>query len=279
MSRKIIEVPYRSQWDADANKTKNDCGATSLAMCINYFGGNVTTNDVFEKTGADQGYITFEQLVKAAKALGYSLTGTAYKTLTDLKSSIDKSIPAIVVLHYGDLIDKLDTFKGPHILVVVGYDDKGVYVNDPDYWGANREQGKQKLHSYETFNKAWQSTVDGNFAGNLWYIDKPTNNNPTNTEEKPTELEDALEKMRKSRDEWKRVYKEEVDKNTELMDKVETDRKTIEDLRTAIATNKTPLSEYRLSLLLMEILSRLTTQATEKAKNSVLQVKKVGGKE
>jgi uncharacterized protein YvpB len=277
---KILEVPYKSQWDPDADDAKNDCGCSSLAMLLSYLGKEVTTNEVYEATGekADDG-TNFEQLVVAAKKFGFDLIGSANKTLNDLKSLIDNSILGMVVVHYGFLNGRQDPYKGPHILVVSGYDDKYIYTEDPDFAYSRRDEGHKKVYLIEDFDKGWASTLDGNYPRNLWYINKPTNSNPTNTEEKPTELEDALEKMRKSRDEWKRVYKEEVDKNTELMDKAETDRKTIENLQTAIATNKTPLGEYKLSLLLIEILSRLTTQATKKMKNTVLQVKKVGGKE
>jgi uncharacterized protein YvpB len=171
---KLLKVPYKSQWDSDAKGTNNDCGPTSLAMVINYFGGNVTTDRVFLETKAGQGYITFTQLRDAAKSLGYTLSGSAYKSINEIKELIDKQLPAIVVLHYGDIKERQDTFTGPHILVVVGYDDKGVYVNDPNFWGARRNEGYQKYIPLDEFLKGWNSTVDGNRPGNLYFVAPPS---------------------------------------------------------------------------------------------------------
>lgn len=170
---KRLDVPYKSQWDADAGVSKDDCGAASLAMDLNYFGLHITTNGIFDLTDSALDYLTADELNKAATTLGYKFICTSGKNIEDLKKCIDMGMPALVVVHYGDLNGRQDKFEGPHIIVVTGYDDKFIYTNDPDFWGTRRDEGKDKAYAINDFIKAWNSTVDKNYPGNLWYIEKP----------------------------------------------------------------------------------------------------------
>ena len=171
---KKLEVKYKSQWDDDAIKAKSDCGACSLSMCLEYFGKKITTDEVYVATGetSDNG-LNFLQLVAAAKSFGFTLIGTAYKSLNDLKALIGEGIPAVVVLHYGFLSNRQDTYTGGHILVVSGYDDNYIYTEDPDFAYSRRDEGHQKAYSIAEFDKAWASTLDGNYPRNLWHLVPP----------------------------------------------------------------------------------------------------------
>jgi len=242
--KKTLNVPYKSQWDTDAYKTNNDCGPTSCAMVLNFYGGSYTTNQVFEETGAGTGFITAIQLRKAMYTLGYVMNLTSGRKIADLKASIDRGIPVMVVLHYGYLTDNQDSFTGAHILVVVGYDDNGIYFNDPDFYSSRREEGKQRYNKNADFDRAWQSTIDGNLAGNFWTINPPNgvlntpiindNNNSIDLDtDIPTEIEDkfSLKEVKRYDKHWsfKDLILDWVDMTTEIdklkskLDKTESD--------------------------------------------------------
>lgn len=161
---KNLLVPYLSQWDTTASKTRNDCGPSSLAMALNFYGENLTVDQVFEKTGAGTGYISLPQLAKAASYYGYKCEAFTNGTAEALRGFINQGIPVITVVHYGLLSSRQDTnFSGPHIFLTVGYRDDGYFVNDPDFWGSFRKDGDHHFYTKADFENAWeQSALDGN---------------------------------------------------------------------------------------------------------------------
>jgi len=174
---KKLSVPHISQWDTNASYSKNDCIPVCSAMLVAYYGGNLTPDQISSRIGT-QGLVNFDQIRKALDAFGYKLIGETYKTMDDLKKSIDKGIPFIAIVHYGDLPNRQDTYTGGHAVVVTGYDDNNVYVNDPDFWGDRRLEGKSKAYPISSFYTAWQSRADGNNPSNLWYLDAPLPESP-----------------------------------------------------------------------------------------------------
>lgn len=162
---KNLPVKYLSQWDDDAKLSNNDCGAVSVAQIINFLGGNVTSDQVQEKTGAGEGLVSVEQLLTAIRSLGYVGEFYTGQTIDSLKRMIDKDIPVIVLVHYGSLNSTQDqVFKGGHFMPIVGYRaDNGVYANDPNFQGDIRSQGDHHNYTNAEFMKAWgDATNDGN---------------------------------------------------------------------------------------------------------------------
>lgn len=156
---KVLSVPYKSQWDGDAGKTANDCGPTSIAMILNYYekADRYTTNEVFDKTGAGQGLISFDQLEKAISALGYTYTREYSCTPARLKQLLDQDTPPIALVKYGNLKSTQDKqFKGGHFFVPVGYrGDEGYFVNDSNFKDAYRQHGDHHFYTKEEFESAW----------------------------------------------------------------------------------------------------------------------------
>ena len=169
MAGKILNIPYKSQHDADAQKSRNDCGATSLAMVLGYYGIEVTTDEVWAKTGAGSGYINFQQLKEVAKSYGFGSRYEINRKPQRLKDLIDQGIPPIIVVHYGCLSSRQDKkFKGGHIVVVSGYRDDGYFVKDPNFWGKYRSHGSNHFYKKDEFEEAWKkSTIDKNPANCL----------------------------------------------------------------------------------------------------------------
>lgn len=172
---KILKVPYISQWDADANFSRDDCVPTCSAMMIAYYGGSVSVNKIAEKTG--QGLVDFNEIQAALKSFNYNIIGTSFRTIDDFKKSIDSGIPVLCIIHYGDLPNRQDTgYSGGHAVVGIGYEEVDgkitkVYVNDPDFYSPRRNEGASKEYAAADFIKAWQSKADGNNPGNMWYLD------------------------------------------------------------------------------------------------------------
>ncbi|MBN2503180.1 MAG: C39 family peptidase [Anaerolineales bacterium] len=178
MGRIIPSIPYKSQVDADADDNRNDCGPTALAMVLNAFGHNVTTNAVYKRTGAKpNAYVSVTQLMNASRSYGIPFNHFYAWNLTKLKQMVNQGKTMIALVHYGSFVEvnpgvstQNTSFTGPHFVVVVAYDDDHIYVNDPLWWGSRRSEGFRKAWTYNQFLKAWGSNhIDGNkdFSGIL----------------------------------------------------------------------------------------------------------------
>jgi hypothetical protein len=167
MSNRILNVPYKSQNDPDANLKRTDCGPCCVAMILCGTGQPVTTNAVTAAANqqADNG-LTQSQVISAAAAFGLSMAWQQGFSLDNLKQYVDNGQPPIALVKYANLPDRVDKAStGGHYVVVVGYDDgtQRVFINDPDYYpGTNG--GYQKAYSYETWLSAWGGFAAGENA-------------------------------------------------------------------------------------------------------------------
>lgn len=138
----MIAVPYRSQEDPDAGRYRNDCGAACVGMLLDWQGVHLTTNALAAQTTLaqhDDG-LTCWQL---AALLNKNGVPARVRTLhlADLRAELDAGRPVILLVWYGHIPNRQATFSGGHFFVVVGYDEDSFYVNDPDWWGARRNEG------------------------------------------------------------------------------------------------------------------------------------------
>lgn len=160
----IPAIPYKSQYDPDAEEFRNDCGPACLAMVLNGFGINVSTNAVFRKTGAKaNNYVSVSQLMRASLSYGLPFDYFYAWTIDKLKAAVQDGTPVIALVHYGAWsqinpgISTQNTFQGPHFVVVLGFDDQYIYVNDPLWKAERRAEGYRKAWTYEQFDAAWGS--------------------------------------------------------------------------------------------------------------------------
>ena len=164
MGSKILNVPYKSQNDPDANLKHTDCGSCCVAMILNGIGQPVTTNAVTAAANqqGDNGLMQ-SQVVSAAAAFGLSMAWQQGFSLDNLKHFVDSGQPPIALVKYAYLPDRVDQAStGGHYVNVVGYDDSTqcVFINDPDYYpGTNG--GYQKSYSYQTWMSAWGGFAPG----------------------------------------------------------------------------------------------------------------------
>lgn len=167
-------VPYKSQWDPDANDSRDDCGPTSASMVLEFLDGKKrTSNEVFVKTGAakDQA-ITIPQLQNAIAQYGFTSQFYVGQTIEQLKAWIDKGIIPIALVHYGDLSSRQDKgFSGGHFFPVVGYRNDAIIANDPDFYAPLRGDGDHHGYLLTDFINAWKNaTKDANPANSYLVI-------------------------------------------------------------------------------------------------------------
>jgi len=137
--RFIIEkVPFFPQEDFQ-------CGPSSLAGVLNYWGVSAAPEDIAHEIFSEtaRGTLTVDMVIYAQKK---GLNATQYKSsLQDLKKNISSGYPVIVLVDYG-----ISLYQVNHFMVVVGYDDRGFFVNS----------GKKtnKFLAEEDFLKSWEKT-------------------------------------------------------------------------------------------------------------------------
>lgn len=166
----LSSIPYKSQYDLDADEGRNDCGPASIAMLLHGFGINASTNAVFRKTGAKSNqYVSIGQLMRAATSYGIAFDFFYNWSIPQLIDGLQHGKAIMTLVHYGAWsqinpgISTQNTFKGPHFVAVVGADDENIYVNDPLWNGARRGDGFRRAWTYAQFFDAWSTNdLDGN---------------------------------------------------------------------------------------------------------------------
>ena len=169
----IPEVPYFFQYSNRLHPTAS-CQNTSIAMLLAYFGWSGTPDDITRAYGKD--YAQSPAGLAAvfndyASRSGYPkrLVPNTSGTLTGLRAELDQGRPVIThgfFTNYG------------HVLVVLGYDANGYYVNDPagawsqvfkgGYPGSSSTAGKKIYYEKDAFERA-VATYDGYSFTTLWY--------------------------------------------------------------------------------------------------------------
>ena len=129
--KKILKVPYKKQTD-NLYDPDTTCNLTSVAMVLEYLGarrreeysGIVQFEDELHRCCVDRSLDRRKadhlvQLIRLYKCRDNFTTQASVKLV---RESIDRDLPCITHGWF--------TENG-HILVIVGYDDKGFYVHDP----------------------------------------------------------------------------------------------------------------------------------------------------
>lgn len=122
----------------DVRQSANySCGATALQAVLNYWGIDIEENELIELLGTNPDYGTDERdLVRVARQVGLEAELKDNLTLSDLKRSIREGVPVIVDCQswrgsaYSNKSWSDDWYDG-HYMVVIGVDDKNVYLEDP----------------------------------------------------------------------------------------------------------------------------------------------------
>lgn len=121
------------------------CGPASLAGVLNFWGINITPDDISKEIYSESARGTLNiDMILYTQIMG--LNAAQYKgSMDDLKKNIESGYPVIVLVDYG-----LSLYQANHFMVVVGYNEHGVTVN------SGKDKGK--FISEEDFMKTWERT-------------------------------------------------------------------------------------------------------------------------
>lgn len=173
-----LNVPYISQYDETARTHLIDSGPTSLAMILNAnkpVAEHVTVDELYarhlpdkdasqptlppemERIGRDEGL--------AIRRINYADSTAA---LQGLQTLIQQGTPFVALVNYGELdaIAKNNYGRGLY-MVVTGFDGKHVFVHDPLFRGARRNEGRFFVWRNQRFLDAWGSSHE---VGNLDFV-------------------------------------------------------------------------------------------------------------
>lgn len=149
----LIDVPYYSQEDKEAQWAGNDCGIACVYMLVAFhrqeppdFTIDWLAKKVLPRPSA---FAYTSHLVRAGALAGVEMMSSDFRdpalqlNPSNIKNEIDKGRPVIQLIGYGHLTQRLNQkFKGGHYVVVVGYNEFGYFINDPDWYGPRRLEGK-----------------------------------------------------------------------------------------------------------------------------------------
>jgi hypothetical protein len=150
-NRVVNDVPYRSQEDPDAKQYRNECGVACVAMVIDYVRAKrgqaplgKTLNQLASETNLARNDVGLfvRDLEALADKYGLDTSVNSSLTMNAIVEQVRLGRPPIMLIRYGALTQRQATFAGGHFVVVVGFDDTSFYLNDPDWFGTRRNEGK-----------------------------------------------------------------------------------------------------------------------------------------
>jgi len=128
-----MNIPYVGQVGAGAQEHGNDCGAACACMVIGWAGQSIPTVDALynEVHPIGDSYLQVADVMRALLTRGIDCDWDAGVS-TDRLADLVQKAPCIALIKYGDLEHvRPNPFNGSHFVVVVGADDKNIYIHDP----------------------------------------------------------------------------------------------------------------------------------------------------
>lgn len=163
---RVIEgVPMVSQLASGHKDSRSICSPTSLLMVLNYYGKNLSLDEVTAGT-FDTGtklYGNWPQNVAYAGEQGMRAYTRRCLSINPVKNLIAKGIPVIasvVSKKQEELEGSAFAFPSGHLMVVVGFQKKGneeyIVVNDP---ASDTDEEVRKLYKLDQWVKVWRHYI------------------------------------------------------------------------------------------------------------------------
>lgn len=161
--------------------TEYSCGASSLESVLAYYGRDIDEENlrVLLGTTAESGTYP-DDIVRVAEQLGFQATVKENLTNADLKESLGEGVPVMVdgqawrgSYEFNDSWSNI--VDDGHWMVVIGMDEKNVYLEDPYILGSrgymSLQEFEQRWHNARGLTPS--DTVRQNHLGIFIRSDKP----------------------------------------------------------------------------------------------------------
>jgi len=132
------------------------CGASSFQAVLCYWGFDYFETDLRTLLNTTPGHGTYPwDMVRVAESLGLEAEWRDNLTLADLETSIQDGVPVIIDAQRWRESGKTweDSWAAGHYMVVIGIDNRSVYLEDPALLGTrlamDRDDFLQSWHDYE----------------------------------------------------------------------------------------------------------------------------------
>jgi hypothetical protein len=172
VQQKVIPVPYFCQLNMDDGQGWRDCFSATCAM-IAAWKGKVTGENQYNHIRQKHGDSTVAaSQIAALHELGLKATYATNGTKAELIELLDRGIPVGTgILHHGQASSPSG---GGHWMLIVGYDDTGVFANDPygelnvvnGTWAQQGSGGDHVHYSWKNWRPRWE--VLGGDGYMLW---------------------------------------------------------------------------------------------------------------
>lgn len=162
-----LQVPYFSQHDNESGCGYRECFSSSCAMLAAYW-GSLNSDDLYNSLRVKYGDSTDPLAqVNTLKGLGLTADFTHIASISDLRFKLAKGLPvAVGWLHHGNYQHPTG---GGHWSVARGYDETGLFMNDPNgeadlvNGGYLNTAGANLHYSYKHWLPRWE--VEGEGSG------------------------------------------------------------------------------------------------------------------
>lgn len=134
--------------------TNYSCGASALQAVLSYWGGEDLREDVLmKKLNITNEGASPEDIIRVAQDMGFEAEFEENITLADLEESIKAGIPVIIVgqaWRDNETTPWDNDWDDGHYMVVIGLDERNVYLEDPSILGSRgyipRQEFLQRWH-------------------------------------------------------------------------------------------------------------------------------------
>ena len=153
--------------------TNYSCGAASFQAVLNYWGGQdlregaiLVMLNVTPQWGTSP-----DEIVRVARDIGFEAEFRENLTLEDLEASIKAGVPVIVAAQAwrDEGTSWADDWEDGHYMVVIGLDEKNVYLEDPSLLGSRgfipRQEFVERWHDCRYEPPSYTSVKKYIFAG------------------------------------------------------------------------------------------------------------------